>query len=128
MFVTQGRVHYYDDYCVAYIDKNIGVYYRRLLPRAWYVQPPAYPPHATVIRKGIEVAPSGEKNWGKYQDMLVPIYYLEGVESGGPYFWLTAFSPQLNVIRQELGLHPYRFPFDCSHITIGNIKNRVDKS
>jgi len=125
MFVTQGTLCYYNDYCVAYIDKDITQYYRALLPKAIGIQPPAFPAHVTVIRKTREVAPTHLKAWKKYQNMQVSIYYLDQVKTGGLYYWLEAFSPQLNCIRQELGLHPYRFPFNCFHITIGNTKKGV---
>jgi hypothetical protein len=93
-----------------------------MIPKAVRIQSPAFPAHVTVIRKDKEVAPTDEQSWGKYQDVEVPIYYEPTVKSGGPYYWLEAMSPQLNFIRQELGLREYRFPFGCFHITVGNTK------
>lgn len=125
MFVTQGTLRYYNDYCVTYIPREIATYYLALLPKALYVQSQAHPPHVTVIRKQIEVAPTHNVAWGKYQNAAIPIYYEGGIQTDGTYYWLEAYSPLLNLIRQELGLHPYRFPFYCFHITIGNTKNEL---
>jgi len=122
MFVAEGKLTYYSDYCVAYVDPEISKYYRSLLPKALYVQSTQFPPHTTVVRKTLEVA-RDHKEWGKYSGVEVPVYYIPVVHTDNLYYWLNAYSPVLNAIRKELGLHPYRFPFNCFHITIGNRKN-----
>jgi len=124
MYTITGRLQYYDNYCVCYVDDNLSAYYRSLLPKAYGVAPQKYRTHVTVVRKDIEsVASQFKENfWKRYENALIPIYYNGTIQRGGSYFWLDAWSPQLNVIRQELGLHPYRFPFNSFHITIGNCK------
>ena len=125
MFYTFGRIRYYRDYCVAYIDRGLIDYYRSLIPKTHYVQPQKYPPHITIVRQKIEASPKKE-NWGKYEGMEIILYYDNRIcYNYDLYYWLNAKSPQIEAIRIELGLPVYRVPFNSYHITIGNKKSQT---
>ena len=122
IFKTWGKLQYYESWLVCYVDDELAKYYRRLLPKAWHVQPQAYPAHITVVRKGIEkVKP--DKLWGQYNKMSIKLTYENVVRSDNLYFWLNAWSASIGQIRQELGLPFYRFGFKNYHISIGNKKH-----
>ena len=122
MYVTQGKIAYYSDYCVAYIDREVARYYRSLIPAYHYVSPQKYSTHVTVVRKLKEVVDTDHDSWRKYEGISIPIYYEQVIRYGVEYYWLDAFSPALCAIRRELGLSPYREGYDKFHITIGNSK------
>jgi hypothetical protein len=119
-FKITGRMQYYDEWAVAYVDQQIAEYYRALVPKAAYIKPQRYPAHVTVVRFGME---SPDKAfWGKYEGEQIPIEYENIVRTDGTYFWLTAWSPRIAKIRKELGLEEHRDHFKGYHITVGNTK------
>lgn len=120
-FSSSGILVYYNDYCVAYVDKEIARYYLSLIPKYYYVQPQAYPPHITIVRRRIEVPPNQEY-WRKYHGQSIDIQYEPGIKTDGTYFFLDAYSNDVSKIRKELGLPQYRDGFKCYYITVGNIK------
>ena len=120
MFKTKAKVAYYKQYCVAYVDRNIADYYRSLIPKYYYVQPPKYKPHITIVRLGLEHA---KLNWGYLDGCLIDVYYDTQIINKPPYWFLDVFSEEIANIRKKLGLKELRTGFDCYHLTIGNNKN-----
>ena len=130
MFTTIGILTYYDNpYKLAVgIDDEIGRYYRSLIPKYFNVRKPLYSSHVSVIRKEV---PQVLGTWRKFHGEKVPIHYDNFIYNDELYFWLNAFSPQLEKIRRELGLSnlseytkspdgQHRF-----HITIANTKHHL---
>ena len=113
-------MRYYTNWAVIYIDQQIAEYYRALLPKAWYIQPQRYPAHITIVRAKME-SPN-KKFWGRYEGEQVEYEYESGIKNDGLYFWLSAWSPRITEIRQELGLPAQRDRFKVYHITVGNTK------
>lgn len=108
------------------VDNNLGKYYRWFIPKALSVKEPMYPSHISVVRN--EVLPNYEK-WGKYQGLKVAFLYEPYIYNDETYYWLNAYSPVLEQVREELGL-PMVSDITMSpdkkhkfHITIGNVKH-----
>lgn len=121
MFKIDGKVKYYNDYCVAYVDNELSRYARSLIPKSYYINKQRYDSHLTIVRKGAEF-PKNLEFWGKHDGQKVEIWYNPVIDTCGTYFWINAQSPQIGEIRKELGLREYRYG-DSYHITIGNVKN-----
>lgn len=126
-YQVKGRLQYGPGIrVVVWIDKEIGRYYRSLVPKSIFIQPQMYPSHVTVVRTAIEI-PSKMEAWGKYENEEILIDYSNEVHFDDPYFYLNAWSERIGEIREELGLSQYRMLHpsgykDCYHITIGNTK------
>lgn len=118
MYKITGKIEVRPRSIVANVDNEIGRYYRSLVPRYYYIQPPKYHLHATVVRSGeVELIT-------KTFSGTIDIYYSPVIYYKEPYFWLNCWSEEIAKIREELGLRKFRFPDQTSyHITIGNIKN-----
>lgn len=121
MIKIQGRLQYFKNWCVAWLPHDFGNYYYSLIPKAKCAQRQMYAAHITVVRKGIERVPNMDA-WNKYDGKNVDIYYDLPIVSNGIYFWLDAYSEDIEDIRVELGMPRIREPFDCFHITVGNLK------
>jgi hypothetical protein len=111
---------------VVEADKEIGRYYRSLIPKWIRTNAQMYDTHISVVRK--EVPPKAE-HWGKYAGQPVEFQYENIIRQGKVYFWLNAFCVRLEEIRAELGLpvhSPYTLPPEgfshCFHITVANVK------
>lgn len=116
---TIGTIECFSRWMVAWVDPEISRYYRALLPKAWYVNPPQFNSHISIVRDFEEA----DRNlWNKYQGYKVSIEYDLPVYFDGPYYWLDAFCPKIEHIRMELGLSPFLGDFNCQHITVGNTK------
>jgi hypothetical protein len=113
-----------NDRLVLEIDPNIGALYRTLIPKYKPVQRQMYPVHITVVRTGVETVDPQvwEEAKDKYEGKNVPFEYERDVKEGDIYYWLAAQSPELENIRQELGLTPHRPGYSDFHITIANKK------
>lgn len=135
MYNATGTLHYTIDDVVGYKlfvkldDPNIAAYYRSLIPTYKCVTSQRYPPHISVVRYE---TPARLENWGKYESNKIMFQYSNVIHYGKVYFWLNAFSKQLEDIRLELGLSlesitrppcSYKKVF---HITIGNIKGQIN--
>lgn len=118
---TSGILTYYVSWAVVYLDIELGRYYRSLCPKAWNLQAPLYPPHVTIVRKDVE-KPTG--NWRYKADQKINLAYIPQVKTDGIYFWLDCFSPELEDIREKLGLPRQRIGYSNFHITIGNTKGQ----
>jgi len=130
LFWSSGLLRYVIDrsgYKVnVMVDPGIVNYYRSLVPRYINLNPQAFPPHISVVRK--EMPPNLDL-WGKHEGEEIKFAYSNIVHHGKVYYWLNAFSQRLEEIRLELGLpvstqytRPPETYTKCWHITQGNTK------
>lgn len=107
---------------VLEVDLGISLLTRALIPKYFYVAPPMYYPHITVIRHEHPL----RDPWGLHEGEKIKFWYDPWVYSDETYWWLNVRCPRLSEIRTELGLRPTRFtPQDAAggfHMTIGNTK------
>lgn len=113
---TKARVQYHSDWCVAYVPDSIRNYFK-LIPKYKCAQPQKYPPHITILRKTVE-RPAG--NWGYRDGAMIDVSYDSCIQHNNLYYWLDAWSKDIQEIRVALGLPEFRF--DRYHITVGNSK------
>jgi hypothetical protein len=111
---------------IVEVDQAIADFHRSLIPKYFWVQPPMYPAHISVVRKEVPLA---SETWGRYEGEEVEFFYEPTVHSTHVYFWLNAFSRRLEEVRAELGLSvdaPFLQPpagfTKTFHITLGNTK------
>lgn len=114
---------------VLSVDQGIVDFYFALIPK--YVWPrinrQKYRAHVSVVRNA---RPKNMAAWGKYEGKKVEFEYDPFVRNDKTYYWLNAFSPELERIRVELGLpiaDQYTRAPDGSHrfhITIANTKQQ----
>ena len=126
MFAAGGIIRYYNNWVMAWLDDDITKYYRSLLPKALYVQPPMRAAHVSIVRL-FETVPNREA-WGAYDGQSIVVEYEPGIQTNGLYYWLDAWSDEIGFIRRSLGLSTFRerdgfSDFGCYHLTIGNTKN-----
>lgn len=76
---------------------------RSLIPKWLPTNRPRWPAHITVVREEKE-RPTKTEAWGKYDGHAIKFWYSPFTHSGKVYYWLNAFSSQLEDIRVELGL------------------------
>ena len=125
MFETFGVVYYFENFCSAYIDDEIGKYYRSLLPKALYIQPPKRKTHVSIVRP-FEFKEC--KTWDVKKCCAVRVIYYHSVQNDGVYYWLNCTSKSIGQIRLALGLPEFRNKFGTYHITIGNRKWLLKKN
>lgn len=122
-----GIFKYEPNYKAAlHIDQEILNYYKSLIPKYFHVNKPRWSAHITVIRNE---TPINVDLWGKYEGKEINFSYSPIIHYDKIYYWLNAFSRDLEQIRTELGLpvfSQYTLPpegyLKCFHITIGNNK------
>lgn len=101
-------------------DDGIIEYYQHWLKREGHeIIVPAWGAHVSVIR-GEE--PSNKDAWKRYKDADIAFKSDGYLHSNEWYWWIKVESPQLEGIRQELGLQP--MPEYDFHITIGKCKDK----
>ena len=120
MFQTWGIIKYGENSCRAWLDDEIGKYYRSLLPKAWGVQPPMHTTHVSIVR--VFEKPN-RLYWKKYEGSTIEVIYYPSMQTNGLYFWLNCMSDDIERIRKEMGLSIFRSTFSTHHITVGNLKN-----
>jgi hypothetical protein len=128
MFTSVGTLLYFSNpyKLIVDVDDEIGKYYRHLTPLHLDVRMPLYPSHISVIRNESQIDSS---LWGKYHNQKIEFDYEHIIYDDEVYYWLNAFSDDLEKIRIELGLLPtseYTRSPDGKHkfhITIGNRKH-----
>ena len=103
------------------LGRDFGNYYQSLIPKCIKTVKQSYPTHITIVRGGIEPIINMEA-WGKYKDKEISFYYMPMFRYYKNVYVLDAFSQELNDIRVELGLAPYRKGYRRFHITIANDK------
>ena len=127
MYHGTGRIEYSTrSRVVAWVDEELVRYYRTAIPKAKYVQPQMYPGHITVVRSyPIEIVPNREP-WGRHEDRIITFSYNGVILFEDPYYYLEAWSEELNELRTELGMSEFRIRgaklLDCFHLTLGNVK------
>ena len=135
MFTTRGKLDYHSVWCVAWVDRSIGCFYRNLIPKAAYAQSPMYDAHVTVVSKYDSDAVKRGPLWGKYQGREIVVYY-DGIVrpcADGLYYGLDCWSKDIGDLREELGLTRLLGGFqgdwpdanptmDKYHITVANTK------
>lgn len=132
LYETYGRLSYRQEGksfgLSVRVDQGISDFYRALIPKCHEWQPQKYKAHITVVRIHKEFPPNKEF-WGKYENKKIKFSYSPILHEGTVYWWLNAFSLELEDIRKELGLpvrSEYTLPPEgftkCFHITICNKK------
>ena len=112
---------------IVLVDNEIGRYYRALIPKYLDVRKQFHDSHISVIRNE---NPINMGFWGSYHNQEINFEYESNIYNDETYYWLNAYSPKLEEIRQELGLQSTsqftRSPDGAHkfHITIGNIKHK----
>ena len=130
MFQGIGKIEYGEQSkVVAWVDEELSRYYRSLIPKTKCVQPQMYPAHITVVRSyPIEIVLNWTA-WGKYKGKTITFDYNGKILYEYPYYYLEAWSQELNDIRIELGLPEFRIlrakMVNCFHITIANVKDNL---
>ena len=119
--LVKGTVKVYRNWIVAYIDEELIRYYRSLIPKAKYVNPPKTKAHATIVRAFERPDRFG---WNKYDGEPIDILYYSGIQTDrrNLYYWLIADCDRIVKIRRELGLTDYIGLYENLHITVGNRK------
>lgn len=111
------------------IDPELVRYLLTMMPKYVEVQPQMYRPHITVVRTRIESVDPDHPAWGKHEGKKIPFEYDPHIYYQEPYYFLKAYSKELEDIREELGLPRMRPGFKNFHFTIGNTKgNQNNKS
>jgi hypothetical protein len=131
IFKSQGILRYsnYNEEfkLILEVDQGIVLFYRSLIPKYISINKQKYDPHISVVRKEI---PINKNFWGLYEGKEIEFEYSNQIYHGKVYWWLNAFSKELENIRTELGLPvsseftrpPSEKYIKCFHITIGNMK------
>ena len=111
---------------IVTVDPEIYRYYFSLIPKYIDIQPQLYPAHISVVRKESVIDLS---HWQLHDNEVIEFYYDSVIKHGEVYWWLDAFSIQLEQIRVELGLsieEHYTIPpepfYKTFHISLGNSK------
>lgn len=134
LYDSYGRLSYRkegESYGVSVrVDQGVADFYRALIPKCYEWQPQKYPAHITVVRIHKET-PKNIDKWGKYENKKIKFAYSPILHEGTVYWWINAFSIELEDIRRELGLpvrSEYTLPPEgytkCFHITVCNKKER----
>jgi hypothetical protein len=123
MFKSAGKLQYSDNpyKLIVEVDSELTDYYRSLVPSIVSLNKPMYPPHISVVRKE---TPLNLFAWNKHKDRFIFFDYESEIYNDELYYWLNAYSEDLEKIRFELGLPiindgSTRHKF---HITLGNLK------
>jgi len=111
------------------VDPGIVLFYKSLIPKHIPINKQKYDPHISVVRKEI---PKNLKFWRLHEEKEIEFEYSNTIYHGEIYWWLNAFSQELENIRIELGLPvsseftkpPSEKYIKCFHITIGNTKHK----
>lgn len=120
MIIGKAKIEYFENWCVAWMDKGLSLYYYSLIPKYYYANRQKYQTHITVVRKDVEKADM--VSWRKYDGKVIKVTYSPVIQYSDRYFWLDAWSDDLIRLREELGLPGVRPPFKAFHITVGNRK------
>ncbi len=131
-FKSTGRLRYSRNplKLILSVDQGISDYYFAMIPK--YVWPrinrQKWKAHISVVRKA---TPKNMDAWGRHEGKLITFEYDTFIRNDDTYWWLNAFSPDLEQVRLELGLpiaDQYTRAPDGSHrfhITIANCKQHT---
>lgn len=131
MIATLGILRYSVDLhrnykLIVELDQQLSDYYFTTIPRSVRVRKQLHTAHISVVRNEM---PLNLEYWGKYEGHIIVVYYEHYLHNDETYWWLNAFSEELERIRTELGLEnssrwtrpPSGFN-KCFHTTIANTK------
>jgi hypothetical protein len=108
------------DEVYAFVDKDIAMYYRSLIPKHITLNRQKFDPHITIVRKELI---KDKTNWNLYHDKKIEFEYFNDISHNATYWWINVECEFFRTIREELGLNKNP-PWDNQfHITIGNTKN-----
>ena len=127
MFTSSGIIRYFDIplKVIVEVDPEIVNYYRALVPKWITINKQLHLPHISVIRNEV---PTIWNKWKQRDGEKIDFQYSHDIKHGKVYYWLEAYSSDLEDLRVELGMSANsditRPPdhHDCFHITIGNMK------
>ena len=112
---------------IVSVDQGIALFYKWLIPLWKVANPQRYPAHISLVRKEI---PKNLAAWGKHEGRRIKFSYSPDIQCDSRYWWINAFSTELEEIRVELGLpisskftRPPDGYLSTFHITIANSKN-----
>lgn len=128
---TTGRIHYNnakdsrnsDFWGLLLCDENILQYYN------WFLKKKGITIHigslwGSHVTWNRGEAPRVLKNWGRYEGCSISLKYTHKLYSGRTgHVWLNVHCPDLNDLRDSLGLKPLRPR--APHLTIGRLKRRL---
>jgi hypothetical protein len=100
--------------------KDILDYYHHWIKKEENIKlnKPLFGAHISVVR-GEEPPLEKQNLWRKYHEKEITFSYQHEVENLNEYYWLSVECPELNELREELGLSPeVEFGF---HLTIGRV-------
>lgn len=128
IFKSNGKIIYdptagnakNDWWIIVECPKDILDYYHHWILKEENIKlnKPLFGAHISVVR-GEE--PPNKELWRKYHEKEISFSYSHDIENKDEYYWLRVSSPELNDIREELGLtRDVEFGF---HLTIGRIIN-----
>jgi hypothetical protein len=130
MFYSTGTLAYSDNpyKLILEVDQGLSDYYRSLIPKFIKINKQMFAPHISVIRNENI---TNFSFWNRHQGQIVIFEYENYIYNDELYYWLGAYSKQLEQIRLELGLTPTSFITESPdsghkfHITLGNLKNKT---
>ena len=117
--LIKGTIQSYNNWIMCWVDNELIEYYRSLLPKYWYVQPPRTKAHISIVR---QFERPNRFNWRKYDGEPIDILYYSGIRYKYPYFWLDCECDKILQIRREVELPDYLGLHFSYHITVGNLK------
>ncbi len=104
--------------CVLLIDATIVDYYISLIPRYIDFNKQRWEPHISICRN--YEAPT---NWNVWNEKFINFEYSNIIDHDETYLWLNVKAPDIENIRELLGLPPIPPWRNYFHITLGNFKN-----
>jgi hypothetical protein len=117
IYFAPAIVKTYRNWIIAELDSQITDYYRSLIPKAYYVNPPRTKAHVSIVRP----FEWPDRPFSQFNGDKIQIRYYLPIRTCGIYFWLDCDCDEIKEIRRKLGLPDY-LKNDCYHITLGNTK------
>lgn len=135
-FTTTGKIVYdpprpgmkrrTERWVIASVDREITRYYREMVRKRFFLDlcEPSWNAHVSIVR-GENIRPEFQALWKRMHGKTVQIQYDIDVKQvpSKPHFWyVSAYAPEIDEIRGELGLRT-NFSY---HLTIGRTYNDND--
>lgn len=123
LFITEGVLFYGAKSAKVELDKSINDYYFSLIPKYYRAQPQLHKTHITVVRYFEYYDYKFDDTlWGIGGGDKIVVSYDSTIKQNGCYFYLEAWSQQINKLRTTFGLPSTRQRYNSHHISIGNVK------
>ena len=105
--------------CLIKTNCDLHSYYRWFLKTRFnlFLNPPLRGTHVTIINDIIRDNDLYKSVAHKYQGKKIEFYYEIEPRSNSEHWWLRAYCPQAESIREEMGIS--RIPYFTFHLTIG---------